>query len=132
REDGDAFVLSTSIPYSRHYRKHPQMPMRKAVLSNSGLRLTTPPKKDWPKKATKSKRPNQEKGRHDLFNDQAEDQAEFKRGDEVVVKGSPDTVMVVLKASGSRVTCVWNTPAGKPYREEYHPDVLEHAPVKKK
>lgn len=56
----------------------------------------------------------------------------FERGDQVVVKGSPDTVMAAHKVSRSRVTCVWNTPAGKPYQQEYHQDVLEHAPPQKR
>lgn len=134
RRDGDGFVLSTSIPYSRKYRKHPQMPMGKVQLSKSYLRLTTLPKKDWPKKATKSKRRQQKETGLDIFNDQKPDdkKQKFKRGDQVVVKGSPETVMVVLKVFRTQVTCQWNTPAGKPYERTYHQDVLEFAPSKKK
>ncbi len=128
RRDGEAFVLSTSIPYSKHYRKHPQMPMGKAQLSKSCLVLTTPPKDDWPKKATKSKRRCL-----DLFNNQKpeDEKQKFKRGDQVVLKGSP-TVMAVRKVVGTQVTCRWNTPAGKPYQLTYHQDELEFAPTKKK
>ena len=40
-----------------------------------------------------------------------ETKPKFKRGDEVVVKGS-SFVMVVGKVSGAQVTCKWVTPAG--------------------
>ncbi|KKM01575.1 hypothetical protein LCGC14_1793060 [marine sediment metagenome] len=132
REDGDAFVLSTSIPYSRHYRKHPQMPMAKVQLTKSGLRLTTPPKKDWPKKATKSKRPSQEKGRHDLFNDQIEDQERYVVGDRVVTKSGGPVMHVRKVLNNNKYLCGWHSKAYKIYQEIYDGDELERAPSKKK
>ena len=63
--------------------------------------------------------------------DDKELKPKFKRGDQVVIKGSP-TVMAVHKMVRTQVTCVWNTPAGKLYERTYHQDVLELAPSKKK
>ena len=132
RQDGDGFILSTSIPYSRHYKKHPQMPMAKVRLTKSGLRLTTPPKKDWPKKATKSKRPSQEKGRHDLFNDQAEDQERYVVGDRVITKSGGPVMHVRTVLSNNKYLCGWHSKALKMYQEIYDGDELERAPDKKK
>ena len=128
RRDGDGFVLSTSIPYSRHYRKHPQMPMEKAVLSNSGLRLTSPPKKDWPKKATKSKRRSHEETRSDLF----DDQKEFIVGDVVVTKSGGPPMHVRSILSNNKYLCGWHSKALKMYQEAFHVDELKRAPDKKK
>ncbi len=60
-----------------------------------------------------------------------EPKRKFKRGDEVVLKGSP-TVMEVHKVFGTQITCEWNTRAGKWYQRTYHQDELEFAPTKKK
>lgn len=68
---------------------------------------------------------------HTPQTDDKKSKRKFKRGDLVVVGGSP-TVMKVCRVSGNQVTCQWNTPAGKPYERTYHQDVLEFAPSKKK